>query len=111
MTHTVMHLPLLLIAPFGASFPTTDACMPETVAVAVQLLPHTKPVGQHPPPSLAAQLDHPVAHTPVKMELAVRPLDAVTMMVTPLLSISVARALVGHEVGAQSLPRRQQPPW
>ena len=84
--------------------------MPGTVAVAVQLLPHAYPVGQHPPPSLAAQLDHPVAHAPVKIAFAVRPLDAVAMMVTLFASIRVVISLVGHEVGAQSLPKRQQPP-
>jgi hypothetical protein len=74
------------------------------------MLPQAYPVGQHPPPLLAAQLDQPVAHGPVKFGLAVSPLDVVAMTVTLLLSIKVVVALVGHEVGAQSLPCRQHPP-
>jgi hypothetical protein len=106
-----MPLPSPRTAPFGANLPTSEARRPETVAVAVQLLPHIYPVGQQPPPLLAAQVDHPVAHAPVKIGFAVRPLEVVAITVTLFLSIKVVVALVGHEVGAQSRPNLQQPPW
>lgn len=98
-------------AALGGSLPIRDASRPDTVAEAVQLLPHAYPVGQQPPPSSAAQLDQPVAHAPVKIEFAERPSDVVATIVTLLLSIRVVVSLVGQEVGAQSLPNRQQPPW
>jgi hypothetical protein len=91
--------------------PTSEACRPDTVAVAVQLVPQSYPDGQHPPPSDAPQVDQPVAHAPLNMEFADRPSEVVATMVMPLSSIKVVVALVGHDVGAQSLPNRQQPPW
>jgi hypothetical protein len=50
--------------PFGASFPTSLPCPPLAVAEHAAV-PHAYPDGQQPPPSVASQLDHPVAHDPV----------------------------------------------
>lgn len=44
----------------GASLATVPVV--DAVGAAVQLAPHAYPVGQHPPPTVSAQLNQPVAH-------------------------------------------------
>ena len=75
---------------FRGLFPTTLPCAP--LAVAVQLDPQAKPVGQQPPPFELAQLDHPVPQV-----------SAGAAIVTPF----VAKRLVlngGQEVVSQFRP-------
>jgi hypothetical protein len=76
--------------------------------VLVQLSdPQDHPLGQQLPPSVAAQLYHPVGHVPEAVVVA-SPVSGTTI-VTPEL-ISVVYAVEGQSVVAQSLPVRQHPP-
>ena len=83
-----------------------------TVAVAStnkQLVsPQLYPLGQQLPPTLDAQLNHPVAQLPVGLvTMAADPTGTTT--VTPLLMI-VVDEMAGHDVVSQFLPVRQHPP-
>lgn len=86
-------------------FATVDVAVPEPEAVQLSL-PHANPLGQHPPPSDAAQLNQPVAQG--LLVVAASPVGTAT--VTPLLSTTVTDEVGGQEVVSQSLPVRQQPP-
>jgi hypothetical protein len=79
----------------------------DTLATAVQLEPHAYPVGQHPPPTVSAQLNQPLAHRPVPLAAVV--VWAGTTMVRPS-DVMVDDALTGQDVVSQSRPVRQQPP-
>ncbi|CRG85188.1 hypothetical protein PISL3812_02306 [Talaromyces islandicus] len=78
-------------------------------AVAVQLAPQANPLGQHPPPAEAAQLNHPVAQEPPEAVVAALPVGTAT--VTPSEAIIVVEDVVGQDVVSQSRPVRQHPPW
>lgn len=78
-------------------------------ADAVQLDPQANPLGQHPPPSDAAQLNQPVAHEPSNATDAAFPVG--TTIVMPSDVTIVVEAVVGQEVVSQFRPTRQQPPW
>lgn len=92
-----------LAASLGAPLPTS----PCPLTVAVQLAPHSYPDGQHPPPTLAGQLDHPLAHLPV---LAVELLPVGAAIVSPVLVTTAVLAEAGQLVLSQSRPTRQHPP-
>ena len=75
------------------------------MAVAEQAVPQAYPLGQHPPPMLAAHVVHPLAHAPVSRVFTVvmpLPLGAITDSV--LSPTTVILAVVGHDVTAQSRP-------
>lgn len=92
-------------AALGATFCTALAdAVP--VAVYVQLLPQPYPLGQHPPPKLAAQLDQPAAQEPLSVANEA-PVCATIVM--PLLTKPVVET-AGQDVFWQSRPTRQQPP-
>lgn len=94
---------LCTVALLGASF----AVLLSPLAVAVQLVPHTYPEGQHPPPADAAQEAHPFAQEP---EVAAAVVEASgTTTVAPELTITVL-SLVGQDVVSQLRPVLQQPP-
>jgi hypothetical protein len=97
---------LLLDPAFGLAFCSTAVELgPEEEQLAV---PHSQPLGQQFPPTLAAQLDQPVAHVPVGLAtVAADPMG--TTIVTPLLRI-VVELMTGQEVVSQFLPVRQHPP-
>lgn len=98
--------PISLPAEFGLCFCTTLVCVgfaSEQLAV-----PHSYPLGQQFPPTLAAQLIHPLAHTPVGLA-DVAALPTGTTIVAPALMIVVSLA-GGQDVGWQSRPCRQHPP-
>jgi hypothetical protein len=111
---------VLAIIGFAAellSLPTT--AVPVTVAempveTVVQLeVPQAKPVGQQPPPTLAGQLDQPVAQ---ESEVAVVLVLSVTMpvltgttTVTPSEIIVEEEEAGGQDVLLQSRPIRQHP--
>lgn len=103
------HQPLVNLAP-------APACSLMTVAVAVpaldavQLLPHTYPLGQQPPPTDAAQLNHPMAQEPLLCATVVAALPVGTATVIPFVLIRVVEDVAGQEVVSQFLPVRQQPP-
>lgn len=89
------------------------------VETAVQLEPHRYPVGQQPPPTVSAQLNHPLAHRPILLLLLLLLVAAVavpvavitgTTIVTPSLAI-VVEGVAGQDVVSQSRPVRQHPPW
>lgn len=69
--------------------------------------PQDHPLGQQLPPSVAAQLYHPVAQVPEAVVVAA-PVKGTTI-VTPEL-IRVVEEVEGQSVVAQSLPVRQHPP-
>ncbi|QKX56110.1 uncharacterized protein TRUGW13939_03210 [Talaromyces rugulosus] len=91
----------------GSPFPTVPVAVPD--AVAVQLAPQANPLGQHPPPAEAAQLNHPVAQEPAEAVVAALPVGTAT--VTPPESMTVVEDVVGQDVVSQSRPVRQHPPW
>lgn len=91
----------------GSPLPTVPVAVPE--AVAVQLAPQANPLGQHPPPAEAAQLNHPVAQEPAEAVVAALPVGTAT--VTPSVFMIVVEDVVGHDVVSQSRPVRQHPPW
>lgn len=100
--------------PFPAALfsPTAGAVAPAPVAVAVQLCPHTYPLGQQPPPSFAAQVSHPWAQLPVPRSGPADPISGpvgatITM---PFVFATVVEAEAGQDVKSQSRPTRQQPP-
>lgn len=99
----------------AACFPTPPGCSFTTVAVAVpeldavQLLPHAYPLGQHPPPAEAAQLNQPVAQEPLS-EAAVAALPVGTAIVMLSLVIIAVDAVAGQDVVSQFRPTRQHPP-
>lgn len=113
--HIAIHTPIPSIQ--FVQFPPTRlpplvlvACSLATVlcvAVAVQLCPHAYPEGQHPPPTVSAQLNQPLAHLPVLPEL-----DPVVMGITIVSpsEVNVVDEVVGHDVVSQSRPVWQQPP-
>lgn len=90
----------------GCSFATVPVAV--AVSCAVQLEPHANPVGQHPPPAVSAQRNHPLAHRPVVAGGA--SVSAGTTMVRSLVVI-VVDGVWGHELVSQSRPVRQHPPW
>jgi hypothetical protein len=98
--------PYLLVPAFGLAFCATAV---ELAPTDEQLaVPHSKPLGQQFPPTLAGQLDQPVAQAPVGVvTVAADPTG--TTIVTPLL-IMVVESIGGQDVVSQSLPVRQQPP-
>ena len=99
-------MPTLPTPEFGLPFCTTAVCVgdnEEQLAV-----PHSYPVGQQFPPKLAAQLLHPVAHTPVGL-FSAAPVPTATTRVTPSLT-SVVELVAGQSVVWQFRPVRQQPP-
>jgi len=106
--------PTLLSAPLvGASLPTLPPVPPtprELVAPAgiLQLtLPQTYPLGQHPPPSPAAQVIQPLAQAPVaRFPGAVIPVPLGATIVKELVGFetSVVDAIAGQDVDAQSRP-------
>lgn len=104
-------------------FCTVLCCAPDIVAV--HIVPHAYPLGQHPPPSLTAQLNHPFAQFPpgkivvVPVTVAVAVVSVLGVagvlpepatMVTPLLTTTVCVAGMGQDVLWQSRPTRQHPP-
>ena len=99
-----LHAQVFTVALLGASF----AVLLSPLAVAVQLVPHTYPEGQHPPPADAAQEAHPFAHEPELAAVAVVEASGTTT-VAPELTISVL-ALLGQDVVSQLRPVLQQPP-
>jgi len=135
---TIRLLPRMArVAALAAIFPTLPAVAPP-LTLAVQLAPQTYPLGQHPPPALEAQLDHPDAQLPlpaapapppsapavVVATLVVSAADVrlalplstetvtpeATRTVTPLLFTANDDGPVGQDVTPQSRPTRQQPP-
>ncbi len=71
-------------------------------------VPHSHPLGQQSPPTLAAQFDQPEPQVPVGLvTVAAEPTGTTT--VTPLL-IMVVELTTGQDVVSQFLPVRQQPP-
>jgi hypothetical protein len=72
--------------------------------------PHTYPPGQHPPPTSSGQTIQPPAHPlPVPAPDVVVAMG--TTIVTPFEFTTVLDGMAGQEVGLQSRPVRQQPPW
>ena len=67
--------------------------------VALQLDPQANPVGQHPPPTVSAQLNHPFAHLPVPPVIV----GAGATIVLPSDTI-VVDDTVGQDVVSQSRP-------
>lgn len=105
---TIVMLPLLgAIVDSGCVLPTVLVAAP----VAVQLVPQAKPVGQHPPPAVSAQLNQPLAHraAPVAVEAPVVLGTGITI-VRPS-EMKVELDVIGQEVVSQFRPVRQQPPW
>lgn len=83
-----------------------------TTPVAVQLVPHAYPLGQHPPPP-PGQGNHPCAHPP-PVAAAVAPPPpppSGTATVTPSLLTASVEEATGQDVRLQSRPTWQQPPW
>ena len=78
--------------------------------VAVQLVPHAYPLGQHPPPCPLAQLNHPKAHALAPNAASPVPLG-ITDTVTPFEFIASVEDCAGQDVRPQSRPTRQQPVW
>ena len=94
----IFRIPNARPASFGAIFPTTLSCPP--VAVAVHAVPQAYPDGQHPPPTSAAQVDHPLAHDPVSNVITLEiPFPVGASMVTLLPATTVILAPGGQEVG------------
>lgn len=84
-----------------------------TTPVAVQLVPHAYPLGQHPPPPPPwppGQGNHPCAHPP-PVAAAVAPPPSGTAIVTPSLLTASVEEATGQDVRLQSRPTWQQPPW
>lgn len=107
-----MRLPLLgATGCCGCAFGTAPVA--DDPAVAIQLVPQAKPVGQHPPPAVSAQLNQPLAQraTPVPPLDAAVPvvLPAGTTMVRPS-DVKVELDVIGQEVVSQFRPVRQHPP-
>jgi hypothetical protein len=75
----------------------------------VQLLPQTYPLGQHPPPADAAQLNQPVAQEPLS-EAVVAAVPVGTTIVTPSVVMIVVDDVAGQDVESQFRPTRQHPP-
>ena len=75
-------------------------------AVAAQLDPQANPVGQHPPPTVSAQLNQPCAHRAAPAVMVA----AGMTMVSPFVIIEV-EGITGHDVVSQLRPVRQHPPW
>lgn len=103
-TTTHLLLPFNRVPPFSFATALTTApgvtTLPATVSVAVAVaeqfaLPHPKPLGQQPPPTLAPHVYHPLAQTPLATTPAI---------VTPLLTSAVLVTCGGHEVRPQSRP-------
>lgn len=97
----------------AAIFSATDGVATlDPVAVAVQLCPHTYPLGQQPPPFSAAQVNHPCAQLPVPNSVPAGPIPGPVgaTITTPSTVATVVDADVGQEVRLQSRPTRQQPP-
>jgi len=92
--------------------PFTTGCSLPTATVALgpaleQLSdPHVHPLGQHCPPTSAAQVAQPLAQLPLAVVVASGTLGTTTVF--PAL-IMVMEAVDGQKVCAQSLPIRQQP--
>jgi hypothetical protein len=106
---TVMLPPLGAISDCGCILLTV--LVADAPAVAVQLAPQAKPVGQHPPPAVSAQLNQPLAHraAPVAVEVLVV-LPTGNTIVRPS-EVKVELDVMGQEVVSQFRPVRQQPPW
>lgn len=104
-----LDIPRPVPAPLVAcSFATVVA---DAVSVAVQLAPQAKPVGQHPPPTVSAQLNQPLAQRiplPLPPEFSVAVVTGTTI-VTPF-DVIVVEDVVGQDVVSQLRPVRQQPP-
>lgn len=94
----------------GATLSTVPVV--DAVGTAVQLDPHAYPVGQHPPPTVSAQLNQPLAHPfgPLSSLPSAVVVGSAATMVWPLLTI-VVDGRAGHEVVSQSRPVWQHPPW
>lgn len=92
----------------GCSFTTVAVAVPELDAV--QLLPQIYPLGQHPPPAEAAQLNHPVAHEPLLSWAVVAALPVGRAIVTPSVLMIVVDEVAGQDVVSQLRPVRQHPP-
>jgi hypothetical protein len=113
VTNKVITPPKYILATY---LPPAPGCSLTTVAVAVpeldavQLLPQTYPLGQHPPPAEAAQLNHPVAQEPLLSVAVVAALPVGTAIVTPSVLMSVVEDVAGQEVVSQLRPVRQHPP-
>ena len=89
----------------AVSFPSMLVLLGPTV---VQLSnPHVHPLGQHAPPTLEAQLYHPVAQVPLAIVVAA-PVNGTTIVTSPL--TSVVDAVDAQSVVWQSWPMRQQLP-
>lgn len=89
-----------------SAVPVAPFC--NTTAVAEQLVPQAYPLGQHPPPSPFAQLNHPTAQPLAPNAASPVPLG-MTDTVTPFELIARVDEAAGQEVKPQSRPTRQQP--
>lgn len=97
----------------AAIFSATDGVATlDPVAVAVQLCPHTYPLGQQPPPLSTAQVNHPCAQLPLPSSVPAGPIPGPVgaTITTPSTLATVVDAEVGQDVRLQSRPTRQQPP-
>jgi len=75
----------------------------------VQLaVPHCHPLGQQFPPTLAAQVDHPVAQAPEGVATVAAEPTGTTIVAVPL--IIVVELVGGQDVVSQFLPVWQHPP-
>ncbi|MCJ1349852.1 hypothetical protein MMC31_008095 [Peltigera leucophlebia] len=77
------------------------------VVVAEQICPHAYPLGQHPPPALAAHEVQPWAQLPEEDFASVPVWATIT---TPFVFTKVVEADGGQDVTLQSRPTRQHPP-
>ncbi len=96
-------------ASLAVTFPCFAVVAMSPVPVAVQVCPQAYPLGQHPPPSLAAHELQPCAQLPVWPEDPT-PGPVGATIVTPFEFKTVVEVVGGHDVRLQSRPTRQHPP-
>lgn len=97
----------ILEALLAVTFPCFAVVALSPAAVAEQICPHAYPLGQHPPPALAAHEDQPCAQLPEE-DFASVPVGAIITI--PFVFTRVMEADGGQDVRLQSRPTRQHPP-